>query len=587
MIRATTGGVMKTYRSNLMNSFINMNNGRNTVLSQRNFNSYAEDPAAAAKAFRLRKSRMTVSSQHDICADVMKKYDSAVACLQSIDDVLCTKDGVYGEYMNTLTGTTLKMLNDPTGDARTQLFKALDQMSQSIIQTMNQKYGDNFIFAGADGHNVPFEIRDNKLYYRGVPVDASICSLLRDKGGNPLTVSKIGQWDLGADTYVRADSVKAMTKEEYEKLFNLPNVEMTDAVDADGNPIKVPKEYNADGTPFEFQIEEPELPKPPQTGEGVPDDGFGNFRPDPDSESDPDDPFDIETGQTSKPTDPEPDDGYVGQRGGYYLQYVTDENGNRLKDENGNDITKLIPKSEYDAARKRIEETTFVTNDVGGGELKPHPMSIDENGNYYPDENGTYYLYFDGDPADALITKDEYDQQKLDWEKLEYLANEKYFVDIGLGFQENDIGKLIESSGFNASLNGINFLGYGIDEDGDPRNLYSLVQEMRKIADSVDSGVDWSQSTYDEFYRLVQKFEDGVSNYQTEFVNLDAGTAKLKNQEELLSDSFYNLQEQYSDIEDVDMVDAITSFIWAEYCYNAALKVGNSILSESLMDYLR
>ena len=63
MIRATTGGVMKTYRSNLMNSFINMNANRNTVLTQRTFNSFAEDPAAAAKAFRLRKSRMTVESQ--------------------------------------------------------------------------------------------------------------------------------------------------------------------------------------------------------------------------------------------------------------------------------------------------------------------------------------------------------------------------------------------------------------------------------------------------------------------------------------------------------------------------------------------
>ena len=35
------------------------------------------------------------------------------------------------------------------------------------------------------------------------------------------------------------------------------------------------------------------------------------------------------------------------------------------------------------------------------------------------------------------------------------------------------------------------------------------------------------------------------------------------------------------------MADSITSFIWAQYCYNAALKVGNNVLSESLMDYLR
>ena len=67
---------------------------------------------------------------------------------------------------------------------------------------------------------------------------------------------------------------------------------------------------------------------------------------------------------------------------------------------------------------------------------------------------------------------------------------------------------------------------------------------------------------------------------------MDAGTTKLKNNLSLLEENFYNLQEQYADLEDADMAESITSFIWAQYCYNAALKVGNSILSESLMDYL-
>ena len=52
------------------------------------------------------------------------------------------------------------------------------------------------------------------------------------------------------------------------------------------------------------------------------------------------------------------------------------------------------------------------------------------------------------------------------------------------------------------------------------------------------------------------------------------------------SENFYNLQERYAALEDVDMADALTSFVWAQYCYNAALKVGNNVLSESLMDYL-
>ena len=68
---------------------------------------------------------------------------------------------------------------------------------------------------------------------------------------------------------------------------------------------------------------------------------------------------------------------------------------------------------------------------------------------------------------------------------------------------------------------------------------------------------------------------------------MSAGTTKLKNNLEILEDSFYNLQEQYSALEDADMVESISSFLWAQYCYNAALKAGNNVLSESLMDYLQ
>ena len=184
------------------------------------------------------------------------------------------------------------------------------------------------------------------------------------------------------------------------------------------------------------------------------------------------------------------------------------------------------------------------------------------------------------------MTQQEIDKATEDAEKLKYLAGEKYFVDIGLGFQENEEGQLIESSGYNASLPGLAFLGYGADEDGDPKNVYSLVQKLKDIGARVHEGENWSDSDYDEFDRLVGKLETASSKFKTEFTNMAAGTTKLENNLKLLEDDFDSLQEQYSNLEDVDAADAITSFIWAQYCYNAALKVGNSVLSESLMDYL-
>ena len=49
--RITTNMMMNTYRYNLMNSTQKRADSSDKVLTQRNFNSYAEDPAAAAQAY--------------------------------------------------------------------------------------------------------------------------------------------------------------------------------------------------------------------------------------------------------------------------------------------------------------------------------------------------------------------------------------------------------------------------------------------------------------------------------------------------------------------------------------------------------
>ena len=62
MIRSTTNGTLKTYRYSLQRSSYTMNKARETVQTQRQFNSFAEDPAAAAKAFQLRRSLQRTDS---------------------------------------------------------------------------------------------------------------------------------------------------------------------------------------------------------------------------------------------------------------------------------------------------------------------------------------------------------------------------------------------------------------------------------------------------------------------------------------------------------------------------------------------
>ena len=49
MIRSTTNGVLKSYRYNLQRSSYTLNKAMNTVLTGRNFDTYAADPATAAR----------------------------------------------------------------------------------------------------------------------------------------------------------------------------------------------------------------------------------------------------------------------------------------------------------------------------------------------------------------------------------------------------------------------------------------------------------------------------------------------------------------------------------------------------------
>ena len=69
-------------------------------------------------------------------------------------------------------------------------------------------------------------------------------------------------------------------------------------------------------------------------------------------------------------------------------------------------------------------------------------------------------------------------------------------------------------------------------------------------------------------------------------MELDAKSVFLKSNEERLGTQLTDTNKQILDIEQIDLADAITAFSWDQYCYNAALRVGNQLLSQSLLDYM-
>ena len=54
--RITTNGTMYSYKSTLQRTYRGLADTSNKVMTTRRFNSYSEDPAAASRAFQLRRA---------------------------------------------------------------------------------------------------------------------------------------------------------------------------------------------------------------------------------------------------------------------------------------------------------------------------------------------------------------------------------------------------------------------------------------------------------------------------------------------------------------------------------------------------
>lgn len=193
------------------------------------------------------------------------------------------------------------------------------------------------------------------------------------------------------------------------------------------------------------------------------------------------------------------------------------------------------------------------------------------------------------DPSTVAATSDwgVYYANNPDFKKLATMSYETAYMDVGSGLKEVG-GELVTASAFDSALSGLDMLGFGVDADGDPKNVAAIMNRLGQIFEDCDSesGEFKSDADREEAMRLGDKLESALASITNKWTELDGQSQYLDTTEERLTEMATNLNEQILGIEQVDLADAITEFSWAQYCYNAALKVGNSILSQSLIDYM-
>ncbi len=474
--RITTNGMFRNYRSNLTKYSIRLNDTMTKVQTERKFDTYAEDPAAASNAWRLRRSYWRTNDQIGNNNHIISKYESAWAAMGAVVDGDSEHPGLDGLL------ASIEGVSDTAGAGRAALGRELIATSENIVSVMNSKYGDSFIFSGADGDNVPFSWDGETLLYRGANVSL----------GEPKSLASFG-----------------LTREVLAG-YNLTSAALED--------------YNESVDGDRLDIEGVRMDKPLTKEEFLEDKKLYNK--------------------------------YTGSDEARYLAYQTEY------------VTDLENRGMAPKTMKLGDAGDTVEQKFANA-LTVYPM-IERFQTYaaeYVSENNL----------------DSYAQGVENYGKLDKMAHETTYVDIGLGMKEDDKGNIISDSAFNSALSGLNFLGYGKD-----KNLAVAIRELGTIFARADEDTGEYQSPEDEKRadELLNVIHETVRAAQGEHVQLDADAKYLRTNLEQLKTNKSELNEQIMETEGMDAAEAITEMTWAQYCYNAALRIGTQILSQSLIDYL-
>lgn len=204
---------------------------------------------------------------------------------------------------------------------------------------------------------------------------------------------------------------------------------------------------------------------------------------------------------------------------------------------------------------------------MAGSDGKNPPFSVDDKGNVLYRGINVTTGEGDGiaDPADGLALLEKY-------------AKETSYVDLGFGLSFAN-GEVVPSSALDTAMPGINLVGFG-EDDGISNNIIVLMGQMADMLEADDFDRDNFEKAWMRVSEKTEELQDQFTKIGAKGQLLDATTSKLETEK-------LNIETQYKDALGIEASKAITDYSYANYVYNAALKVGTSILTPSLLDFMK
>ena len=618
-MRITTNAMIRRYSTNLNNALGDLDSKRNTVATNRNFNKIAEDPAAAMKSFKLRSNFQRTEVQKANTLDALAKLEEVTSNVQG-----CTRMGLN------FIDKSLLSYSDPNSafESRQAYKQEVDQLIESFLQQANGKYNENFIFGGASTKDLPFEKTESgEILYRGVPVNTPTyltkddISKILSKTFNGLKDSVVATTPpLGTTlTNLMGGNTTISAKDLYDAINGNAALNANGGTPSYADQLKANDAFQLTGIQVKTMLSNMGLNDLPNNTGNATFDSLASSPSLSQAYSDimgadfvADDSKTISYDELKqKIATFAPASGVTVPNFKLDGSYDIDPaNGLCNKKTIANPATDL--QNKVDASLQNItlpkDKVNEMLTDVG---LKDAENGIDMNGNTvappaapltallndimtdytevppYVKDQLSYDEVENGIDNSKLLSESQKYQLKANKEigyQLKYNTyfNEHSYRDIGFGMKEKE-GQIVSTSAFDTAVNGLDVFGHGIDEDGLPNNIIALAQELSKTL-AVE---DISDLDFEKHNKIINKmrasYNDMVDNG---LAAIGTKCAFLENTDDQLTEASQILNEQISDLDFCDPAEAITNLMWAQYAYNATLKVGNTLLSNSFIDFM-
>lgn len=167
------------------------------------------------------------------------------------------------------------------------------------------------------------------------------------------------------------------------------------------------------------------------------------------------------------------------------------------------------------------------------------------------------------------------------------LKEDSLYVDIGLGVSfDQTTGEVDRNTVFNYSFPGISFIGNGtsstaIAGETVSNNLYDLIGRIATEFEKDDG--DYSFDKVDNLYGFFK--ENSSKTYQAT-TEIGAKTKYLEFMTSRYETQNFNLQERQTSVEGVDAAYTYITFQSQKVAYQAALQMGQSVVQQSVFDYM-